>query len=170
MRGCPANDCQEIAERGWEQVAASGGGDPVPVGASGCPARRRDCRSASTCHGRSAFRRPRYRPSGRAAAVAATGAFGASCFTLRPKVPSARSRTQHAATGCFARARAPAPVWNALLLDGDPTLRRAPHTPCGLGCALGEADTASGGESVSGQTVEPPDAGDARPSATRRAG
>jgi hypothetical protein len=46
---------------------------------------------------------------------------------------------------------------------------RISHTPCGLRCCFGEADTVSGGESVSGHTVEPPDAGDARRNATRRA-
>src|SRR5215475_3334344 len=39
---------------------------------------------------------------------------------------------------------------------------RISHTPCGLRCSFGEADTAGGGESVSGHTVEPPNAGDAR--------
>ena len=39
-----------------------------------------------------------------------------------------------------------------------------------LRCSFGVADTASGGESVSGHTIEPPDAGDARRKATRRAG
>jgi hypothetical protein len=37
---------------------------------------------------------------------------------------------------------------------------RISHTPCGLRCSFGEADTASRGESVSGHTVEPRDAGD----------
>ena len=49
-------------------------------------------------------------------------------------------------------------------------LARISHTPCGLRCSFGEADAASGGESVSEHTVEPPDAGDARRKATRRAG
>ncbi len=49
-------------------------------------------------------------------------------------------------------------------------LARISHTPCGLRCSFGAADTASGGESVSGHTVEPPDAGDARRKATQRAG
>jgi hypothetical protein len=49
-------------------------------------------------------------------------------------------------------------------------LTRISHTPCGLRCSFGVADAASGGERVSGYTVEPPDAADARRKATRRAG
>jgi hypothetical protein len=54
--------------------------------------------------------------------------------------------------------------------ESEDGLARISHTPCGLRCSFGEADMASGGESVSGYTVEPPDAVDARRKATRRAG